>query len=116
MWDAGGAYVETDHVFTSNVTNEWNHGLGQIVTVLLDAGMTITGLVEHDSVPWEALPGYMTQMADNLNEWRLTDRPWRLPHSYTLQAGKQRLVSPSGPRAPFARGPLPPRSALTPLL
>jgi hypothetical protein len=19
-------------------------------------------------------------------EWRLTDRPWRLPHSYTLQA------------------------------
>ena len=22
------------------------------------------------------------------DEWRLTDRPWRLPHSYTLQAIK----------------------------
>jgi hypothetical protein len=21
-----------------------------------------------------------------LDEWRLADRPWRLPHSYTLQA------------------------------
>ena len=50
--------------------------------------MTITGLVEHDSIPWEALPGYMTQEAGNLNEWRLTDRPWRLPHSFTLQAVK----------------------------
>jgi SAM-dependent methyltransferase len=88
VWDEGGTYVETDHVFTNNVTHEWNHGLGEIVTALLDAGMTITGLVEHDSVPWEALPGYMTQDPGNLNEWRLTDRPWRLPHSYTLQAVK----------------------------
>jgi len=22
-------------------------------------------------------------------EWRLSDRPWRLPHSYTLQAVKR---------------------------
>ena len=88
VWDQGGTYVETDHEFSQNVTHEWSHGLGEIVTALLDAGMTITGLVEHDSVPWEALPGYMTQDAGNTNEWRLTDRPWRLAHSYTLQAVK----------------------------
>jgi hypothetical protein len=23
-------------------------------------------------------------------EWRLIDRPWRLPHTYTLQATKNR--------------------------
>ena len=45
------------------------------------------GLVEHDSVPWEALPGQMEKTTEK--EWRLRDRPWRLPHSYTLQAVKR---------------------------
>jgi SAM-dependent methyltransferase len=85
--DAPGTYVETDVEFASTVTHEWNHGLGAIVTSLLDAGMTITGLVEHDSVPWLALPGLMEQVGEG--EWRLADRPERLPHSYTLQAVKR---------------------------
>jgi SAM-dependent methyltransferase len=83
-FDEAGTYVSTDIVFEQTITHEWNHGLGEVVTAVLGAGMTITGLTEHDSVPWEALPGLMTRL-DN-DEWRLTDRPWRLPHSYTLQA------------------------------
>jgi SAM-dependent methyltransferase len=85
-FDQGGTYVETDAVFTSTKTHEWNHGLGETVTALLGVGMTITGLTEHDSVPWLALPGLMEPAGDS--EWRLADRPWRLPHSYTLQAVK----------------------------
>jgi SAM-dependent methyltransferase len=85
--DSPGTYVQTDVTFTHTVTHEWNHGLGEIVTALMDAGLEVTMLVEHDSVPWEALRGQMTQVA--LGEWRLTDRPWRLPHSYTLQAIKR---------------------------
>lgn len=84
VWNDGGTYVETDRVFTANVTHEWNHGLGDIVSALLEAGFTLTQLVEHDSVPWQALPGQMEQV--ELGEWRLADRPERLPHSYTLQA------------------------------
>jgi SAM-dependent methyltransferase len=79
-------YVETDAAFTSNRTLEWNHGLGEIVTALLDQGLRLTMLVEHDSVPWEALPGRMERLP--LGEWRLADQPERLPHSYTLQAVK----------------------------
>lgn len=86
--DEPGTYVETDMEFTSTVTHEWNHGLGQVVTALLDAGMTITGLVEHDTAPWLALPGLMEEVSQN--EWQLADRPERLPHSYTLQAVKGR--------------------------
>jgi len=85
-FDEEGTYVTTDVVFEHNVTHEWNHGLGEIVTALLDAEMAITGLTEHDSVPWEALPGQMEQI--DRDEWRLTDRSWRLAHSYTLQAVK----------------------------
>jgi hypothetical protein len=55
--------VETDHVFDHTRTASWN---------------------QHDSVPWEALPGRMELLPNG--EHRLRDRPWRLPHSYTLQA------------------------------
>jgi SAM-dependent methyltransferase len=84
VWDEPGTYVETDVVFEHNLTHEWNHGLGEIVTALLAEGLSLTGLAEHDSVPYDALPGQMQRLPHG--EWRLADRPWRLPHSYTLQA------------------------------
>jgi SAM-dependent methyltransferase len=86
-WDEGGTYVETDVEFSNTTGHEWSHGLGEIITALLDCGMTITGFEEHDSVPWLALPGLMTEIGDG--EWQLTQDPWRLPHTYTLQAVKR---------------------------
>ena len=86
VWEDGGTYVRTDAVFTANTSISWNHGLGEIASALIAEGLQITGLVEHDSVPWEALVGQMTK--DDRGEWRLTDRPWRLAASYTLQAVK----------------------------
>lgn len=87
VWDEPGTYVATDPAqpaFAHTVTHEWNHGLGEVVTALLDQGLVITGLVEHDSAPWEALPGKMR--VDDLGEWRLREQPERLPCTYTLQA------------------------------
>ena len=83
-----------DHItcngFSSSITNtrtyEWNHGLGEIITGLTAVGMQVTGLVEHESAPWDALPGQMTRGDDG--EWRLSDRPERLACTYTLQAVK----------------------------
>ncbi len=89
VWDEPGTYVDTDVTFTANVTHEWNHGLGEIVTAVLDAGLRLTGLEEHDSVPWDALPGYLDSHPTHPKEWRLRDRPWRLPHTYTLQAVRE---------------------------
>ncbi len=82
-----GTYVATDVAFQRNVTHTWNHGLGEIITALMDAGLRLTALTEHDSIPWQAFPGRMEQIGGG--EWRLADRPWRLAHSYTLQAVKQ---------------------------
>ncbi len=39
VFDEGGTYVETDVEFEHNLTHEWNHGLGEIVTALLDEGL-----------------------------------------------------------------------------
>jgi hypothetical protein len=85
VFDQGGTYVETDVEFTVNRTHEWNHGLGEIVTAVLDAGLELTALEEHTSVPWDALPGRMVRDETD-DEWRLADRPARLPLTYTLQA------------------------------
>src|SRR5205085_7332413 len=57
VWDLPGTYVPTDHQFTHTRSADWNHGLGEIATALIEAGLQLTGLVEHDSVPWDALPG-----------------------------------------------------------
>jgi SAM-dependent methyltransferase len=93
----GGTYVPTDATFEHNTTHEWNHGLGEIVTALLGQGMRITGLTEHDSIPWDGLPGQMVEVEGR--EFRLADRPWRLAHSYTLQAIKE-FTPLSGPATP----------------
>ncbi|MEO7071027.1 MAG: class I SAM-dependent methyltransferase [Nostocoides sp.] len=93
VWTDPGTYVQTEHVFTANTTVDWNHGLGQIMTALLDRGLVITGFIEHDSVPWQAIPGQMTE--DEAGEWRLTDRPERLAASYTLQASKPGAIAPT---------------------
>ncbi len=86
IWAEGGTYVETDAEFTTSVTHEWNHGLAEIITALQQAGLVFDSLTEHDSAPWNALPGLMTE--DDAGEWRLTHHPRRLAATYTLQVHK----------------------------
>jgi 2-polyprenyl-3-methyl-5-hydroxy-6-metoxy-1,4-benzoquinol methylase len=88
IWNDELTYAGKEAV-TSPTSMEWNHGIGEIVTAVLDAGLQLTGLTEHDSVPWEALPGAMAY--DEVSgEWRLSERPERLPASFTLTASKPR--------------------------
>jgi SAM-dependent methyltransferase len=86
VFDEPGTYVETDAVFEQTLTHEWSHGLGETITALLQNGLRLTGFVEHQSIPWEGLEGQMDRLDGG--EYRLRDRPWRLAHSYTLQAVK----------------------------
>ena len=86
-FDGPGTYVETAMDFSHNQTRDWTHGLGEIVTAVLDAGLELTMLVEHDSAPNEALPGRMRREGDG--EWRLIEHGERLPLTYTLQAIKR---------------------------
>jgi len=81
-------YVEGDARLEHAVTHSWNHGMGEIVSALLDEGLVLTQLVEHDTVPWEALPGQMEQTGE-LREWQLVEHRERLPLTYTLQAVKR---------------------------
>lgn len=86
--ESGGTYVRTDAVFQEKVAHQWSHGLGEIITALLAAGLELTMFDEHDSCYGEHLPGAMEALPDG--EFRLRDRPWRLPHAYTIQAVRKR--------------------------
>jgi SAM-dependent methyltransferase len=83
---APGTYVDTEAEFDHNQASDWSHGIGDVITAVLEAGMELTMFVEHDSVPWEGLPGRMRRDG---GEWRLIEHPERLPLSYTLQAVKR---------------------------
>ena len=62
---------------------EWNHGLGEIVQAVIDAGLAVTGLREHTECEWRALR-QMVQDPDG--KFRLPERRERLPLMFTLEA------------------------------
>jgi hypothetical protein len=67
-------------------TTRGNHGLGEIIGGLLEAGMELTAVEEHRSMPSQLVPGAVAR--DEHEEWHLREQPDRLPLSYTLQARK----------------------------
>ena len=79
-----GSYARTDVALPPRTEITFAHALGEVFTALLDQGLQITGLVEHQSLPWDALPGQMELLGDG--EWRLRTGSERLPLTYTLQA------------------------------
>lgn len=77
-------YVEHEGEVGSPKTIEFNHGLAQIISGLLEAGLTLTALEEHRSAPWDFLTG--ATVVDERGEYELRDRPERLAATYTLRA------------------------------
>ncbi len=65
------------------VTYEWNHGLGEIITALLDAGLVLVGLEEHRTLEWKMLP-WMVEVGGG--RYALPDHPERVPLMYSLTA------------------------------
>lgn len=62
---------------------EWNHGVGEIVSALIEAGFAIEFVHEHREVPWQALPsmepvGPGAVGADGRYQ---SKRMWRLPEA-----------------------------------
>lgn len=88
IWDEDGTYVETEAAFTATKTAEWSHGLGEIVTAVLGAGLRVTGLEEHVSAPWPPLAEGVLEREPEFGEFRLREGRERLPFTYTLQAVK----------------------------
>jgi SAM-dependent methyltransferase len=95
-WDTDETYVDGPPLRHTR-TYEWNHGLGEIVTAILDAGLRLEFLHEHRELPWKALhwmepvgdggPGVDGSRYDSRNLWRLpAEQRDRVPLMYSLKA------------------------------
>jgi SAM-dependent methyltransferase len=77
-------YTYTDgDALAEPVSYEWNHGLGEIVQAVLDAGLTLTRLTEHDELDWPAYPWF--EDIGN-GRWRVPGDRTLVPLEYTLEA------------------------------
>jgi SAM-dependent methyltransferase len=81
-------YVEHEGELSSPTSIAFNHGLGEIFTALMRAGLTLTAFEEHQSLPWN--PYGDSAVMGALREYSLREKPDRLPGTYTLQAQKLR--------------------------
>jgi len=79
-------YVEHEADLSSPRSIAFNHGIGEILTAILGAGLRLVAFEEHRSVPWD--PFGAAGVRDGNGEYRLRERPDRLPATYTLQAIK----------------------------
>lgn len=66
-FDDGVTYASST-LMENNVTYQWPHDLGEILTALLRAGLRIEAFAEHRTIPWKALPSLV-----------FTDDGWVLP-------------------------------------
>ena len=80
------SYVPHDTPLASPDIVHFNHGLAEILTALMDSGLSLVGIAEHETVPWNPFPDEMDEVAPG--EYGLRDDPHRLAASYTLQAAK----------------------------
>ncbi|MGE3961190.1 MAG: class I SAM-dependent methyltransferase [Dehalococcoidia bacterium] len=97
-WDWDQTY--TDGPKLKNTRGyEWNHGLGEIVTALIEEGLRLEFLHEHRTLAWQGLPSMVPVeggVADGTHHQRRV--AWQLPEAqrdmvplmYSLRASRPR--------------------------
>jgi len=83
-FDDARDYADDSVRLENATTYEWLHPLGEIVTSLLDAGLTLKWLHEHDSVPWPMFE-QLTKDTNGMYHW--PDERW-LPLAFSLRADR----------------------------
>lgn len=84
-FDEDSSYTGDSKRLTNARAYEWNHPLGEIVTALIDAGLRLEFLHEHDSVPWKP---FALMVEAKAGMYRLPPELPSLPLAFSLKASK----------------------------
>lgn len=90
-WDTGTTYVDGPPLSKTR-TYEWNHGLGEIVTAIIDSGLRLEFLHEHRDVPWQALPWMEPAGGGSEASGELAGVPYNSRHLWRLPEAQRDLV------------------------
>jgi SAM-dependent methyltransferase len=75
-------YANPDARLRNAATHEWIHPISEVVSALVEAGLSVEWLHEHDAVPWRMF-ACLVKSHDGLYRW--PDKPW-LPLGFSLLA------------------------------
>ena len=84
--DQGGSYADPDAVTEHNVTIEYGHSLGEVVTAAVEAGLVVEHLGEHVAVESDTGRRLLSRDEDGLMRWRHDGE--LLPVIFSLRARK----------------------------
>ena len=84
IFDDPGDYANETAVLKNSKTCEWMHTVSDIVMALINAGLRIETLHEHDAIPWQAF-SCLVRGEDRLYRW--PDKAW-LPLALSISARK----------------------------
>jgi len=85
LFPVTGSYADPDADVRDETEHSWDHGLGEIVTALIEAGLRIETLVEHPFLDWKV--DFLVD--DGSGKWRLPpDARGELPLMFSLVATK----------------------------
>ncbi len=84
-WENPFDYAEPSVSLKHHRSNEWQHGIGEVVTALADAGLRIEFLHEHDRLVWPGIPG---MVKGDEHYFTAPEGTPRLPFAYSISARK----------------------------
>ena len=110
--DTRGSHRPVASLAPCRASYQWNHSLGEIVTALIENGLRMVELTEHDWTVWERWPWLVQHGHGHDTRWAFPPGVPRVPLSFTLlaerpHAGSQGDPTPAPPTAAFP-GPRPP--------
>jgi len=85
VWDEPGTYADFDAETVHNRTYEWNHTLGDVVSAVIEAGLVLEFLHEHD---YTLFPRWPFLEKAGIEPYRLPEGTPKLPLMYSLRARK----------------------------
>lgn len=74
-------YIDVTTTVVNATTHTWVHPLGSVITGLINAGLRLDWLHEHDAITWHMF-SHLVEAGDGL--WRWPAQPW-LPLAFSLQ-------------------------------
>jgi SAM-dependent methyltransferase len=85
MFEARTTYAGDKTELANSKSYQWIHPLSDVLSALLDAGLNIEMLHEHDRLPWKP---FAMMIAAGRGLYRLPDGVSRIPLAYSLRARK----------------------------
>ncbi|MGW5120430.1 class I SAM-dependent methyltransferase [Streptomyces noursei] len=83
--DTPTTYTDGPPLQGATTSYEWRHGVGEVVTAVVGAGLTVQSVRETEVLPW---PRFPSMVPDTDGWWRLPDSEPIIPMLYALKAVK----------------------------